>query len=238
MISEKEEKNNRDHLRNRPVSAEHNAIRRLSAFKGMKINICHITDAASVEMASSLGFTTEVTTHHLLFADSVSESAEFKVNPPLRDTVTRDSLVKAFREDKITMFGTDHAPHALEEKRMPYDDAPNGIPGVETNVPIMMNFVKKGDMKLSQLVRMASAAPAGAFGLNKGRIEKGYDADLMIFDTRIPRIIKAKDMHSKCGHTPYEGREAIFPSMVIVKGEIQIRDGELCGEMSGRDIFE
>jgi len=236
MISEKDEKNNRDHLKNRPVSAEHNAIRRLSAFKGMKVNICHITDAASVELATSLGFTTEVTTHHLLFADSVSESAEYKVNPPLRDMNTRDALVKAFREDKITMFGTDHAPHALDEKRSSYGDAPNGIPGVETNVPIMMNFVKKGDMNLSQLIRMASAAPAEAFSLNKGKIEKGYDADLMIFDTRISRTIKAKDMHSKCGHTPYEGMEAIFPYMVFVRGEMQIKDGELCGEMLGLDV--
>jgi len=204
----------------------------------MKVNICHITDAASADLANSLGFTTEVTTHHLFLTDSMSQTAEFKVNPPLRDTASRDRLFAAFREDKITMFGTDHAPHAPDEKQRPYDEAPAGIPGAETYVPIMMDLVKKGRMNISQLVRMASAAPADAFGINKGRIEKGYDADLMVFDTRISKTIRAKDLHSKCGYTPYEGWDAIFPEMVFVRGEIQIKDGELCGEPIGADIYE
>ena len=238
LIMNSEEKNNRDHLRNRPVSAEHSAIRRLSAYKGMKMNICHITDAASAELAASLGFTTEVTMHHLFFSDLTSESAEFKVNPPLRDTGTRDRLFKAFKEGKITMLGTDHAPHTLDEKRRPYDEAPPGIPGVETYIPIMMNMVKKGNMDLAQLVRMTSAAPAEAFGIEKGCIEKGRDADLMIFDMKSSRKIKAKDLHGKAGYTPYEGWDAIFPDMVMVRGEIQLKNGELCGEMIGRDINE
>jgi dihydroorotase len=171
MLGREEEKNNRDHLRNRPVSAEHNAISRLSAFKGTKINICHVTDAASVSLASSLGFATEVTMHHLLFADSVSESAEFKVNPPLRDANTRERLYKTFADGKISMFGSDHAPHTIDEKRRTYHDAPSGIPGVETYVPIMMDMVKRGKMQIDQLVRMASTAPAEAFGINKGKIE-------------------------------------------------------------------
>jgi len=238
MLRRNEEKNNRDHLRNRPVSAEHSAINRLSGFKGMKINICHITDAASASLAMSYGFTTEVTTHHLFFSDSISESGEFKVNPPLRDTNTRDNLYKAFLEGKITMFGTDHAPHAVDEKHRTYDDVPSGIPGVETYVPIMMDMVKKGKLSIQQFVRMSSAAPAEAFGINKGVIEKGRDADLMIFDMRLAGKIKTREMRSKCGYTLYEGWDAVFPDTVIIRGETQLKKGEICGGATGRDIFE
>ena len=233
-----EERNNRDHLRNRPVRAEHSAINRLSRYKGMKINICHITDAGSAMLASSFGFTTEVTMHHLFLADSISDNAEFKVNPPLRDSRTRDGLFKAFLEQKITMFGTDHAPHTTDEKHRTYNDAPSGIPGVETYVPIMMDMVKKGRMDIGQLVKMASAAPAEVFGINKGEIEKGRDADLAVFDMRNSRKIKAKDLHSKCGYTAYEGWDAIFPDTVFIRGEMQLKGGELCGEPIGADIYE
>jgi dihydroorotase len=236
LLGWEEEKNNRDHLRNRPVSAEHNAINRLAAYKGMKVNICHITDPSSVALAASFGFATEVTTHHLFFADSVSESAEFKVNPPLRDSNTKEKLYKKFADGKITMFGTDHAPHTIDEKRRTYDDAPSGIPGVETYVPIMMDLVKKGKIRINELVRMAATAPAEAFGINKGKIEAGRDADLMIFDMRNSKRIKEKDLHSKAGYTVYEGWDAIFPDMVIIRGEIQLKDGELCGDRIGRDI--
>jgi len=236
MIGYGEEKNNRDHLRNRPVSAEHSAIHKLARYKGMPINICHITDAGSAVLASSFGFMTEVTTHHLFFDDGVSEGAEFKVNPPLRDYKTKEKLYKAFAENKITMFGSDHAPHTIDEKHREYNDAPSGIPGVETYVPIMMDLVKKGKVQLSNFVKMAATAPADAFNINKGKIEKGRDADLMIFDMRNSKKIKEKGLHSKACYTVYEGWDAIFPDMVIIRGEIQLKDGELCGDAIGRDI--
>ena len=238
LLLKNEEKNNRDHLRNRPVNAEHVAINKLAPFKGMNVNICHITDPLSISLASSYGFYTEVTMHHLFFSDTFSESAEYKVNPPLRDTKTRDGLFREFMNDKITMFGTDHAPHTIDEKRKNYDDAPSGIPGVETYVPIMMDLVKKGKMPLGRLVRMASSAPAAAFGINKGVIEEGRDADLTIFDMRRTRTIRTKDLHSRSGYTPYEGWDAIFPDIVMVRGNIQIKDGELCGDPIGEDVNE
>jgi dihydroorotase len=179
-----------------------------------------------------------VTTHHLFFDDNVSESAEYKVNPPIRDFDTREKLYKAFTEGKLSMFGSDHAPHTLDEKRRTYEDAPSGIPGVETYVPIMMDHVKRGRLNINEFVRMSSTAPAEAFGINKGKIKEGYDADLMIFDMRNTKKIKEKDMHSKAGYTVYEGWDAIFPDIVMIRGEIQINKGELCGGKIGRNINE
>lgn len=238
LIAKSEEKNNRDHLRNRPVSAEHTAVNRLSAYKGMRVNICHVTDATSAALASSFGFTTEVTMHHLFFADSVSDSALYKVNPPLRDVSTRDALFKAFMNGKITMFGSDHAPHTADEKSRTYNDAPSGIPGTGTYMPIMMDMVKKGKIPIDRLVRMSAAAPADAFGINKGVIEKGRDADLAVYDMRLSKKIRAKDLHSRSAYTPYEGWDAIFPDMVFVRGELQLKDGEPCGDRIGKDIYE
>ena len=238
LLKDMEEKSNRDHLRARPVAAEHNAINRLSRYKGMKVNICHITDPVSVATASSLGFTTEITMHHLFLHDMMSDSATIKVNPPLRDVNTRDALYRTFAEGKITMFGTDHAPHTTDEKNRSYDEAPPGIPGTEVYVPMMMDMVKKGKLPLELIVRMGATAPADAFGMNKGKIEVGRDADFAIFDMRNSRTIKAKHLHGKAGYTPYEGWDAVFPDMVMVRGEIQLKNGELCGEMIGDDLYE
>ena len=236
MIIRGREDNNWDHLKDRPLEAEHNAIRRLSRYKGMKINICHVTDAQSLDMAASCGFTTEVTPHHLFFCAEDSTTAYTKVNPPLRNRAVRDALFKAFMEGKATMFGTDHAPHTLQEKGQDYDSAPGGIPGVETNVPMFMALVKQNMFPLGSLVRMGAEMPAKTFGVNKGRIAVGYDADLAAFDMKDMVSINVDRLHSKAGYSPYEGREAVFPDTVIIRGEVQITDGEFCGSNMGEDI--
>ena len=236
MIGRGPETDNWEHLKNRPLEAEYNAIRRLGRFKGMKINICHITNAQSLALASSFGFSTEVTPHHLFFAADEFHGTEYKVNPPLRVQKTRDELYKAFREGKITMFGTDHAPHTMVEKSQDYESAPGGIPGIETTIPIFMNLVKKGTYPLKELVRMGAENPAKMFGAGKGKIAVGYDADFSIFDMQKMTTINVDKLHSKAGHTPYEGWEAIFPEMVIVRGKMQINGGEFCGAKIGEDI--
>ena len=238
MIIRGNEENNWDHLKDRPLEAEHNAIRRLGRYKVMKINICHVTDAQSLELASSFGFTTEVTPHHLFFCAEDQTNAFTKVNPPLRNRAVRDALYKAFMEGKATMFGTDHAPHTIIEKSQDYASAPGGIPGVETNVPMFMSMVKHNMFPLSQLVKMGAEMPASTFSVPKGKIAVGYDADLVAFDMYKEVPINPDRLHSKAGYTPYEGRNAIFPDTVIIRGEVQVTDGEFCGSSIGKDICD
>jgi len=237
MIGRGQEKNCMDHLRNRPAEAEVNALKRLARFKGMKINICHNTNAESVDMAKELGFTTEVTLHHLFFEADKHSSAEYKVNPPIRNAAARDKLYKAFIGGKISMFGSDHAPHTTADKSRDFDSAPSGIPGVETTIPIVMNMVRKNIIPLSQAVSMGSEVPAASFMMKKGKIETGYDADLSVFDMRNFTSVEIRKLHSKAGHSPYAGWEAVFPETVIVRGERQIDDGEFCGDRIGRDVY-
>ena len=237
LISKEMENCTRDHLRNRPAKAEWNAISRLAShFKGQRINICHLTTSEGLDMARAAGFTTEVTLHHMMFDVDRCPGAEYKVNPPIRDIAARDALFRRFIAGDIGMIGTDHAPHTLEDKAQEFDAAPGGIPGVETTMPIIMNMVRKDIIPLDLAVRMGAQNPGEAFGLRKGRIAPGYDADFAIFDMRESRKIEVSSLHSKCGHSPYGGMEAVFPDTVIIRGEVQVQDGEFCGERKGVDI--
>ncbi|MBR4684990.1 MAG: dihydroorotase [Candidatus Methanomethylophilaceae archaeon] len=238
MILKEPENCTRDHLRNRPAEAEHNAIRRLAShFSGKKINICHITTPEGLDLARKAGFTTEVTMHHMMFEVDRNKDAFYKVNPPIRDINNRDELYKRFLAGDITMIGTDHAPHTVTEKSRDFDSAPGGMPGVETTMPIIMNMVRKDIIPLSQAVRMGANAPGQAFSLPKGGIAVGMDADFSIFDMRKVTRIDPKTLHSKCGHSQYGGMEAIFPDTVIIRGEVQVEGAEFCGESRGVDIY-
>ena len=238
MILRDREESNWDHLRNRPVEAEHNAVRRLSRYRGMRINICHVTDAATAEMAKANGFTTEVTLHHMMFAAENVEGTEYKVNPPIRDLRPRDALCRSVEAGNITMFGSDHAPHTQTDKMQEYATAPGGMIGVETTIPILMNWAMHGRFPLPLLERMGCSNPASVFSLNKGRIKVGMDADLVFFDTKNVTRIDPDALHSKAGHTAYAGTEAIFPDTVMLRGNIQIQDGEYCGSATGVDTVD
>ena len=237
LITRETENCTRDHLRNRPAKAEWNAISRLAShFKGQRINICHLTTSEGLDLARAAGFTTEVTLHHMIFDVDRCPGAEYKVNPPIRDVNARDALFKRFTAGDIGMIGTDHAPHTVEDKAQEFDAAPGGIPGVETTMPMIMNMVRKDIIPLKLAVDMGAKNPGEAFGLRKGRIAPGYDADFAIFDMRESRRIDVPSLHSKCGHSPYGGMEAVFPDTVIIRGEVQVQDGEFCGERKGVDI--
>lgn len=237
LISKEPEDCTRDHLRNRPAKAEWNAISRLAShFRGQKVNICHITTSEGLDMARAARFTTEVTLHHMLFDVDRCPGAEYKVNPPIRDLAARDALFRRFTAGDIGMIGTDHAPHTIEDKAQDFDAAPGGIPGVETTMPIVMNMVRKDIIPLDLAVRMGAENPGEVFGLRKGRIAPGYDADFAIFDMRRSERVDVSQLHSRCGHSPYGGMEAVFPDTVIIRGEVQVRDGEFCGERKGVDI--
>lgn len=237
IVKGNEEKCCQDHLRDRPAEAEDSALRRLARYSGSnRINICHCTRAPQVEEAHRLGFTTEVTMHHLTFYTGRYENAFYKVNPPIREKASRDGLRELFLKGGIDMFGSDHAPHTLAEKSEDFDSAPGGIPGVETQIPMAAEMARAGDIPLSQLVSMGAENPGRIFSLPKGKIEVGYDADFAIFDMRRSAPVDVKRLHSKAGWSPYGGMPAVFPDTVIVRGEVQVSEGEPCGEPLGRDV--
>lgn len=154
LISKEQERDCTDHLRNRPAEAEYSAIRRLSRFPGTRINICHCTNAEEVAMAGAAGFSTEVAMHHLLLDTGRMSDAFGKVNPPLRTGDQRMALFGEFLRGSVRMFGSDHAPHTIADKERGFEDAPGGIPGVETTIPLAMAMAARGTVGLGLVAAM------------------------------------------------------------------------------------
>lgn len=237
MLQRMDERSLRDHEACRPREAELRAVERLMQYRSQaRINVCHVSCPESLSLLKGSGMSFEVTPHHMLLDSSMDLGAWGKVNPPLRRRADREALFAAFCSGDIPMLATDHAPHAHEEKERGFGEAPSGIPGVETGYAMMLALVKRGFMPLEVLMRAACSVPARTFGLNKGEIAEGRDADLVVVDPRQLTRISARGLHGKCGWTPYEGREALFPQAVFLRGRLALRDGATVTERSGREV--
>ncbi len=180
---------------------------------------------------TNLNLTSEVTPHHLFLNSSCDKGAFCKVNPPLRTPDDQRALWTALLDGTIDTIASDHAPHTIAEKEdNEFAFAPSGIPGVETMLPLMLPLLKHNKLPLERFVNAVSEKPNRLFGFNKGYIEEGRDADLIVVDLRQEIEIKADELHSKCGWTPFEEMTAVFPRMVMVRGEIIVKDGNLEGD--------
>jgi dihydroorotase len=224
------------HAAARPKEAEASAIKAVAAMRGnARIHIAHVTCAEALD-ALPPSVTCEVTPHHLLLDWSRPLGSRGKVNPPLRSREDRDALWDAFRRGRIDAVASDHAPHTLDEKAEPFNEAPAGVPGVATSFPLLMRRTRAGELDLPRLVSALSTRPAEILGLAKGIIDVGRDADLIVVDPRAIEKITAKRLRYKCGWTPFEGMEGCFPRAVYLRGEAVVDDGEPAKEGRGRLI--
>jgi dihydroorotase len=237
MISKGQEQSPKDHDRNRPDKAEARAIERLASLGIIsRVNICHITSRLGIKALARTNFSAEATPHHMLLDFNRSKTGYAKINPPLRRKEDRESVLQAFIEGKIGILASDHAPHTIEEKEQEFFSVPSGCPGVETSFPLMLALTRHEHLPLTRLINAACERPAELFGLNKGKIEVGKDADFAVFDPREVIQVDSKKLHSKCGWTLFDGYEAIFPQAVFLRGQLLIKGGTLVGECSGRDV--
>jgi dihydroorotase len=213
------------HGRCRPPEGEIRAIREVigRAPGGMRLHFCHLSTAGALE--ASAPHTAEVTPHHLLLSqeDFGASDPRGKVNPPLRTNAERQRLAAAW--DRPTVLASDHAPHTGEEKASGFSRAPSGMPGVETMIPLFIPKVLAGEITLASLVAKTSAGPCSILGIPPPGFRPGQRADFALFPGETT-VIHAKDLHRRCGWTPFEGREAVFPSVVILAGEVVFRDGD------------
>ncbi|MFQ5986514.1 MAG: dihydroorotase [Thermoplasmata archaeon] len=217
-------------------SSEEAAIRQLVSWhRSGRVHVAHLSSQAGLAALEGTGVSGEATPMHLLLDMTTDLGTHGKVNPPLRPPPNREALWRAFANGKIDVLATDHAPHTLEEKAEPFDDAPPGAPNVETVYPLMFALVRRGDLSLEVLVRALCRRPASLFGLGgKGSLEVGMDADIAVFDPRERTRIRAGDLHSKAGWTPFEGWEAIFPEATFLRGTLIAEDRELANGRGGR----
>ena len=217
----------------RPSRAEAVAIEKALIWSE-SLHICHLSTLQGLRLvkdAKKRGkkVTCEVSPHHLLFnVNDYQEQGSFlKINPPLRSPKDCSALWMGLREGSIDILASDHAPHLPEEKKDDIWEAPPGVPGVETLLPLMLMAVRRNLLSLERLVDAVSTKPASIFGLNsKGSIEAGKDADLIIVDTKRISQINADQLHSRADWTPYQGKEAIFPQVTLIRGQV-VYDGDL-----------
>ena len=205
-----------------------------------KAHVLHITTKEEIDFLSQNkgNITFEITPQHLTFYapdcyDKIGTYAQ--MNPPIRNKTHQDRLWYAIKNNYNDTIGSDHAPHLKVNKDKPYPDSPSGMPGVQTLLPVMLNHINNGKLKLEQLMKFICENPVKIFGIkNKGYIKKDFDADLTIVDLNRKITIDNKDMQSKCKWTPYHGETFKGCAVAtIVNGKIKMLNGKILGEPEG-----
>ena len=225
----------------RTAEAEIEAIRRACRVADdldARVHVAHTSTPEGAEAASEAGMTCEVTPHHLFLsrADLEGLGTFGRMNPPLRSEDRRESMLRLLVDGEIDVVATDHAPHTRAEKDAGIWDAPSGVPGVETALPLLLEAARNGRIGYERVRDVTAANVADIFGLErKGRIETGNHADLVLVDPEASVPIRGDTLHSKCEWTPFEGRPGVFPELTTVRGRVVFRDGEFA-DVAGRNV--
>jgi dihydroorotase len=235
-----------DHDHARPPLAEVEAIYDVMKVlpklkKPPRVHIAHIASVEAVEAAAHAKFSLGVCPHHLLLHHegfNASHPGYGKMNPPLRSKAARDALWAMFVAGKLPVLESDHAPHTQVEKEDTFHNAPAGVPGVETMLPVLLAKAMAGDVKLATVVDAATAAPAALLGLkDRGVLAEGKRADFAVYDLEAVTAIDPAKLHSRCGWSPYSGMDAIFPTDTYLAGKPVVQDGALVAQPgSGRPV--
>ncbi|WP_026884629.1 dihydroorotase [Clostridium akagii] len=192
----------------------------LARFTGAHLHLCHVSTKEAmkeIKRAKKQGFnvTCEVTPHHI----ALTGEDRYKVNPPLREEEDRQYIIKAIKEGYVDAIGTDHAPHTKEDK----ENGACGISGIETSFSICYTeLVKNNNISLNKLSEIMSKNPSEILKFNKGRIELGYDGDLVIVDLEKKYTVDSKSFLSKGKNTCFNGMQLYGVVLRTIKSGITV----------------
>lgn len=210
-----------------------------------RFHVLHVSTAAEVDLiADHRGLiTAEACPHHLFFSidDYARLGTLVQMNPSLKTKEDAAGIWQALLAGKIQVIATDHAPHTWEEKQQPYPKSPSGLPAVENSLALLLNQVHLGRCTLEQMVSWMCDAPARVWDIvNKGRIEVGYDADLVLVDLQKTATIRNEEQETKCRWSPWAGETLTgWPVRTWVMGAEVFRDGRIDDSIRGKEaIFE
>ena len=201
-----------------PNSAEERMVARdikLAEETGGHIHIAHVSTAGSVELIreakrKGISVTAEATPHHFTITDEMVEicGANAKMNPPLRIRKDVEAVIESLKDGTIDAIVTDHAPHTENEKALGLKDAPFGIVGLETCLPLVITrLVNEKHLTLFEVIKKLTINPAKILNLNKGTLSEGADADITIIDVNKEFIVDPTKFESKGRNTPFSGWE-------------------------------
>lgn len=196
---------------------------------GVKLHLCHCSTKDSVRLVQlakeeGIDVTAEVCPHHFsMSSDEITgDDANYKMNPPLRTREDVEALKAGLAADIMDVIATDHAPHASYEKEKSIRQAPFGIVGLETAAALTYTeLVKPGILTVMQMAEKMSYNPAKVLGLEKGVVQEGAAADLVVFDPEQTWIIDPEEFLSKGRNTPFAGKTVTGKVLAtVVDGEI------------------
>jgi dihydroorotase len=212
---------------------------------GTRLHVLHISTADELTLfdpgpLQDKRITAETCVHFLHFDEGdYRERGNFiKCNPAIKSASDRKAIVKALADGRLDILATDHAPHTLAEKELPYESAPAGLTLVQHVLPCAMERVFDGELALERLVEVTSHAPATLFGVRgRGFIREGYAADLVLIDPRTPLTVRREDVLSRAGWAPFEGQT--FRSSVAatwVNGHLAWDGSEVHAQPAGQRL--
>lgn len=203
-------------LRGIPKSAESVAVSRdilLAEELDARLHICHVSTKNSIEAvraakARGARITAETAPHYFTLTDKACDgfNTNAKMNPPLRDDEDVEIIIEALCDGTIDAIATDHAPHHIDDKRIEFDKAANGIVGLETSLALGVTYlVKSGRMTMLQLIDRMSTSPAKIIGSDRGTLNIGAPADIVIFDENEEFAVDVNEFETKGKNSPYNG---------------------------------
>jgi dihydroorotase len=215
-----------------PAAAEEIMVARdilLAELTGGHVHLCHMSTRGSVELIrrakeKGLRVTAEACPHHFTLTHEACEgyNTNAKMNPPLREPGDREAIRQGLRDGTIDVICTDHAPHHYDAKEREFDDAPNGIIGLETALGLALTeLVDSGLLRLSDLVNRMSTMPARIFNLPGGSLAPGAPADVVVVDPAAAWTVRPEEFLSKSRNTPFGGRRLKGRAdTTIVRGQV------------------
>ncbi len=212
---------------------------------GTRLHVLHISTAKELQLFApgpleGKHITAEACVHHLWFtdADYASKGTLIKWNPAVKTMADRDAIRRAVKEGRIDVVATDHAPHTLAEKSQPYAKCPSGGPLVQHALPAMLELMHQGVFSLHEVVEKMCHAPARMFQMkDRGFIQEGCYADMVLVDLNAPWIVAKENLLYKCGWSPFEGHA--FRSRVVrtwVNGKQVYADGQVDRSVRGMRV--
>ena len=204
-------------LKGIPAQAEDVMVLRdiaLVELTGGRLHVAHVSSAGAVRAireakARGLRVTAEATPHHLALTDEAvalsGYDTDFKMNPPLRSAEDREAVRRALADGTLDCIATDHAPHSAVEKDLEFDQAANGIVGLETAFSVCLGLVRDGVLTERRLIEALTAGAARAFGLSSGTLAAGAAADLAVLDPTVEWRCDPSRFYSKSRNSPWKG---------------------------------
>ena len=203
---------------------------RLAEITGGRLHIQHISTARSVELVREgkrrgVRVTAEACPHHFTLTDETLQAfdSNYKVNPPLRTWSDIEAVIGGLKDGTIEILASDHSPHAPEKKLRELDQAPFGIVGLETLIPITVHgLIEPGHLDWPEVIRKLTVNPAKLLGIGKGTLAPGAEADVTLIDPEARWEVDPAQFRSKSRNTPYGGWKVRGRAhTVIVSGEVR-----------------